>query len=251
MENNEIVSQISEQIAFLTLNRPNSRNAISNKMWLQIPSELLKLQEGGAKVIVFDGVGDSFAAGADLDELRELTTFEEAQANWNAIAEALDAIYSCPVPTIAAINGPCLGGGMLLACACDLRYATVRSIFGLPIARLGIVLDDVNLARLVSLIGVGRAKEMVYRSTNITAALALSYGLINDVFEEETFIRSIGHAVGEILKNSVNSISEAKASFARYSGLSGTMENDRAVVASYLSPDFVERITLIRGEKKE
>lgn len=250
MENNQIVSQISEQIAFITINRPNARNAISKQMWLQIPAELIKLQENGAKVVVFEGVGEAFAAGADLDELRQLSNFEEAESNWKAISSALDAIYTCSLPTIAAIDGPCMGGGLLLACACDLRYASARSIFSLPIARLGIVLDDVNVSRFASIIGVARAKELIYRSQTITAALALSYGLLNDVFDESDFIRAIGQAVGEILKNSPMTISEAKASLARYSELSHNMDNERAVVTSYLSPDFLERVARIRGEKQ-
>lgn len=249
MEKNEIVSQLSEHIAFLSLNRPDARNAISKQMWLQIPQEVQKLVENGAHIIVFEGVGEAFAAGADLDELKELKTFEDAEANWNAIAAALDAVYSCPIPTIAAIDGACMGGGLLLACACDLRYASSRSILGLPIARLGIVLDDVNLGRLASIIGVSRAKEMVYRAQTITAALALTYGLVNDVFDESTFIRQIGQAVGEILKNSAISITEAKASFARYCSLSTNMDNERAVVTSYLGPDFLDRIVRIRGDK--
>lgn len=250
MEKNEIVSQLSEHIAFVSLNRPDARNAISKQMWLQIPLEIQKLVENGAHVIVFEGVGEAFAAGADLDELRELKTFEDAESNWKAIAAALDAVYACPIPTIAAIDGACMGGGLLLACACDLRYASSRSILGLPIARLGIVLDDINLGRLASIIGVARAKEMVYRSTTITAALALTYGLVNDVFEDSTFIRQIGQAVGEILKNSSISIAEAKASFARFSSLSPNMDNERAVVTSYLAPDFLDRIARIRGAKE-
>lgn len=251
MEKNEIVSQLSEHIAFVSLNRPDARNAISKQMWLQIPQEVQKLVENGAKVIVFEGVGEAFAAGADLDELKDLKTFEDAESNWNAIAGALDSVYSCPIPTIAAIDGACMGGGLLLACACDLRYASARSILGLPIARLGIVLDDINLGRLASIIGVARAKEMVYRAQTITAALALSYGLVTDVFEDSTFIRQIGQAVGEILKNSAISISEAKASFARYSSLAPNMDNERAVVTSYLAPDFLDRIARLRGDKSQ
>lgn len=249
MEKNEIVIQMSEQIAFLSLNRPDARNAISKEMWLRIPIEIQKLYEKGARVIVFEGVGEAFAAGADLDELSQLTTFEEAESNWRAIADALDAVHACPLPTIAAIDGACLGGGLLLACACDLRYASSRSILGLPIARLGIVLDDTNLARFASIVGVARAKEMVYRAQTITAALALNYGLVNDVFDESAFIRSIGQAVGEILKNSALSISEAKASFARANFLAPNRENERAVVTSYLGPDFLERISKLRGAK--
>ena len=234
--------RLEGRIGRLTLNRPESRNAISKQMWLDIPAALTALANDGAEILVIEGAGDSFAAGADIMELKELENLADVKDNWGAIAQALDFLYECKLPVIAAIDGPCMGGGCLLASACDLRYASRRSKFAVPIAKLGIALDDANLGRLAALVGLAKAKELVFRANVITAGEAESIGLINAVFEDSEFDAQFAKVLSEISANSMLSIKEAKASFARLFDFGKNGREQESVLRSYLGEDFRKRI---------
>lgn len=237
-------SRISNHVGFVLLNRPENHNAISRQMWLDIPSHMQSLMKQGARLIVLQGAGGAFAAGADVFELKNIENLEEAKINWEAIAQTLEFVHSFSLPTIAAVNGSCLGGGCLLAASCDLRYASLRSRFSVPIARLGLVIDDVTLARLSALIGLSRTKDLVFRARVIDAEQAHVWGLVNEVFPDQNFDQDIQNVCKEILDNSHLSIMEAKASFSRFTSLtSSNSENEELVVASYLGPDFKDRLS--------
>lgn len=238
----DIQTKLNGNLGQIVLNRPSSRNAISRQMWLDLPLELLKLQERGANLIVFAGAGDSFAAGADITELKDLDTMAAATENWHAIVQALNFIYQFDLPTVAAIDGPCLGGGCLLASACDLRYASRRSVFSVPVAKLGIALDDASLGRLAALVGLARAKELIYRARILSAEEASQWGLVNQVFADERFDDELSQLLSEISINSQSSIKEAKSSFQRFLVLPANEDNDRSVIESYLSSEFRDRI---------
>ncbi|MBX9723577.1 MAG: enoyl-CoA hydratase/isomerase family protein [Candidatus Obscuribacterales bacterium] len=241
-KDDDIELKVSGSIGRLILNRPESHNALSHKMWLDLPQSLDELQQLGAKIIVIEGEGDSFAAGADIMELRELDSYDDAQSNWFSIAHALNYLHTFKLPTVAAVHGPCHGGGCLLAVACDLRYASDNAMFSVPISRLGIALDDVNLGRLASLIGIGRAKELVFRAKVLNSSQALSWGLVNEVFPATDFDSKVDQILAEILANSPVSIREAKQSFNRVEAAETHDDNERTVVASFLGPEFKKRI---------
>ena len=246
----EIYSTLTNNLGEIVLNRPTSHNAISRSMWLSIPQHLRDLQNSGATIVVIRGEGESFAAGADIMELKELSDYKSAEENWNAIANALEFLYMFELPVIAAIDGACLGGGCLLATACDLRYASERSSFSVPIARMGIAIDDTNLSRLACLIGVGRAKEMIFRARRISADEALSWGLLNDVFSSHEFQSKLALVLAEIMANSAFSIKEAKASFARSLLVKTDSLNHETVVRSYLLPDAQDRLRRALNPRK-
>jgi enoyl-CoA hydratase/carnithine racemase len=238
-----IQSRLSNQIGYVLINRPESHNAISRQMWLDIPTHMQQLMKEGARILVIEGCEGAFAAGADVYELQSISSLEEARLAWDAIEQALDFVHSFPLPTIAAINGACLGGGCLLASSCDLRYASKRSRFSVPIAKLGIVIDDTTLGRLAALIGVSRCKELIYRAAVIDAQRAYDWGLLNDVFADEAFDESMQNIYSQILQNSDLSIKEAKTSFSRFTALATShSENEQLVVASYIGPDFRQRV---------
>lgn len=229
-------------IGRIALNRPESRNAISRQMWLDIPACLHDLKNNDAELVVIEGVGESFAAGADIGELKDIEGIESARENWSAISHSLNFVYEFPLPTIAAIDGPCLGGGCLLACACDLRYATQRSTFAIPVAKLGIALDDANLSRVTALIGASRSKELIFRAKTLNAEEALFWGLVNEVFSSTEFAARLLFILSEIKANSTTSILESKASIKRILSPLQSSENLEAVLASYLGEDFRQRI---------
>lgn len=236
----ELLSELHEAVGYLWLNRPDVHNAISRSMWEAIPSELESLKKRGAKVIVITGKGSSFASGADFRELVEIKNYEQAKDNWQSIANCLNIIAAFPLPTLAMIRGNCMGGGLLLAIACDLRYASHDASFALPVAKLGIVLDDNNIGRLVSLVGVACAKEFIFQARTISAHKAMQIKLVNDCVSENQLAEAVKLIAQDMVKNAHDSLAEAKLSCVRI--LEGKKTQDQAVVInSYLSDEFRHR----------
>lgn len=236
----ELVPEIKDGIGFIKLNRPQLKNAISRQMWKGIPKMMADLEKKGARVIVFHGEGGAFASGADLAELQTIKNINDATEMWTAIRDSLNVIANFALPTISMIQGPCMGGGCLLAIACDLRYADTGSMFSVPVARLGIVLDDDNLNRLADLIGTAFTKELVYTGAIISGAEAFECGLINAVFEPNELEEGVRQRALAISVNAPNSIREAKKSLARISKIDA--QDQKIVIESYLSPEFKQRI---------
>lgn len=236
----ELVPELKEGIGFIKLNRPQLRNAISRQMWKGIPKMMSDLEKKGARVIVFHGEGGAFASGADLAELQTIKNYNDASEMWTAIRDSLNQVADFTLPTISMIQGPCMGGGCLLAIACDLRYADTGSMFSVPVARLGIVLDDANLNRLVDLIGTAFTKELVYTGAIVSGAEAFECGLINAVFEPNELEEGVRQRALAIASNAPNSIRETKKSLARISKIDA--QDQKIVIESYLSPEFKQRI---------
>jgi enoyl-CoA hydratase/carnithine racemase len=239
----ELICSLSDQIGLIRLNRPQFHNAISRSMWNEIPGALDRLQQDGAKVILFTGTGSSFASGADLFELEKIETETNARDQWLSIKQSLDYLWRFPLPTIAMINGPCIGGGCLLSLACDMRFAVENAIFAVPVAKLAIILDDENVFRLSRLVGQGMAAEMLFSASTISGARALAAGLVNSVLPPGELDNHVLSTARMIVANSQQSIQASKRSLRR-AVESGCTGNEQEVVGSYLSDDFKNRIKL-------
>lgn len=238
------ISSLDGEIGIVSINRPDARNALNRAMWQALTETISELEGAGARAIVFCGEGDVFGAGADLAELKAITSLAEAEAIWGAIASALEAIAKARAVTIAAVHGACLGGGCLLASACDFRYASTKASFGIPVARLGIILDDRTIARLVRLVGQAKAKEMLFTASVVNSEEALRIGLVSDVKDmtREALVKYCRTRALEITANSRQSIEAAKASLNRIN--QGNFENNEAEVCrSYVSDEFRARIS--------
>lgn len=239
----ELILKVEDEIAYLFLNRPQAHNAVNLGMWKTLPQILKGLLKSTAKVLVISGMGSSFAAGADLGELSKLETHEEAREYWFAIRDCLAFLSTFELVTIAMINGPCLGGGCLLALACDLRYASDTATFGIPVSRLGIVLDDQNLCRLVNLVGPSTAKELIFVGSSMSSREALSKGLLNNTTPAASLPTLVQETALQIARNSKTSLHQAKLSFNRISSPNeGRTQDEQLVINSYLAEDFRLRI---------
>ncbi len=243
-----IHTELSGSAGYLIINRPESQNAMTKEMWNAIVPALEELKNWGARIVVIKGTGNAFCAGADLTELANIDGEESASAQWNSIKYALDELKAFPLPTVAMINGACMGGGCLLAMACDLRYSVKSARFSIPIARLGIVLDDSNILRLISLVGPSVASELLYTGVSISSAEAEMVGLINRALDPEDLPLYINEICNAICENGQASIFEVKCSIARIlshahpEGALASFDDQTRVVESYLSSDFQERI---------
>jgi enoyl-CoA hydratase len=187
MEN--ILYEKRGEVAILTLNRPQALNALDRRT-MQSLAELLdeSLADVKVKSLVLTGAGEkSFAAGADLEELMDLSPKEanEYIASGQAV---MDKVENYPIPVIAAVNGFALGGGCELALSCDIRLASPNAVFGLPEVALGIIAGYGGIPRLVRTVGLAKAKEICFRGQPIKAGQALGIGLVNDLYPQEELL---------------------------------------------------------------
>lgn len=184
-----VVTQAKGKIFEIILNRPEKRNAIHVRMLTQLAAAVGEAEKSPeARLIVVRGAGKAFCAGIDLatmgGSLEEFgpTWIEhphEVTRHWQ---RTIGRLAESPLPTLALVHGYCLGGGLEIALACDFRYATDDAIMSLEETRLGIIPDSGGTTRLVGLIGIARAKEMIFTARRIDGATAEQWGLVNRVF---------------------------------------------------------------------
>ena len=183
MEYENILYEKKDGILFLTLNRPDMRNALTPEMWRDISAAVDRAgADEEVKAVIVTGAGDkALASGADIRELHDRAHLVQMAGT---ATNALKALEDLNKPVICAINGYALGGGCELALACDIRIATRRSKFGQPEVSLGLIPGAGGTQRLVRLGGLGRAKELIFSGTILTAEEAMAIGLVNHVTED-------------------------------------------------------------------
>jgi len=203
-------------ISIVTINRPESMNALSTEVLREFCSlQDYFRQDLETRVVIFTGEGDNFSAGADLKEKAQLSTkLESWRSNFGK--PAIKSILDIDQITIAAIKGYCLGGAACIATACDFRIATHDSLFGYPEINLGINLNWLGLPLAVRLIGPARAKKMVIGGDNENADTLLSWGLYDEIcsseilmertFEMARHYASKSPIAAQMIKRSVNNL---------------------------------------------
>jgi enoyl-CoA hydratase len=175
-------------IATVTLNNPGRLNALSKAMWLRLGEALRELSEDdGLRCVVLRGAGDkAFAAGADISEFaRERASVEQARAYGLLVHEATLAVAECRHPTVALVQGACIGGGLEIAAQCDLRICGQSSRFGVPIKNLGLTMAYGELEGLVDLLGRAVTLELLLEGRVLGAEEALQKGLVNRVVPDD------------------------------------------------------------------
>lgn len=174
-----ILSHTNNYVGKITLNRPEAANALSKLMLKEIIQQLEKWKnDDSVRVLVIIGSGEKvFSSGADLKERNGMNETEVREAV-KLIREMIKSVYDFPKPVIAAINGAAIGGGLELALACDLRIASENAHFALSETGLGIIPGGGGTQMLPRLIGVHKAKEMIYTGKKLTATEALQAGLL-------------------------------------------------------------------------
>ena len=175
-----VLTERQGKIGLITINRPEVRNALDLKTWELLLAAFVELDnDSSISVIVVTGAGDkAFVAGADLNTLKARNSVATFYGEIPAIVARIEKLKK---PTIAAINGFALGGGLELAMACDIRIASDKAKLGQTESNVGILPGAGGTQRLSRLVGIGKAKELIYTGDIITAQEALSIGLINRV----------------------------------------------------------------------
>ncbi len=176
-----IVERDQNQIVTIILNRPDQLNALNRPLLIELKKELeiLKTDEN-VRVVIFSGRGKVFCAGADLKE-RQGMSLEETRQFIKLINATFSSIASLPMPTIAAMQGSAFGGGLELALACDMRVIQMDALLGLTECAWGIIPGAGGTQRLPQLVGIAKAKELIFSAKKITAQEAIELGLVNQV----------------------------------------------------------------------
>jgi enoyl-CoA hydratase len=182
-----IVTQVEERIGFITINRPEVRNALDLTTLNEIGNALAEWRnDTEVLAVIITGSGEkSFAAGADIAQLNKRTMIEALQPNMTAVYRRIETYEK---PTIAAINGFALGGGLELALACDIRIAALHAKMGLPELNLAIIPGAGGTQRLSRIVGKGRAMELILTGDIITAEKAEQIGLVSRAVPSEELL---------------------------------------------------------------
>jgi len=174
-----------DNIATITINRPKFMNALNTKLVEELDEILAKIEsDPEIRVVIFTGSGEkAFIAGADIDQLSTMTP-KDAKYLIEVGHKVYSRIENLRVPVIAAVNGYALGGGLELCLRADIRICSQNAKFGLPEIKLGVIPGWGGPAKLASIVGAGRAKDMIFRGKFISSDKALEYGLVTEVFSD-------------------------------------------------------------------
>ncbi len=207
-----LVLETEGAIAILTISRPEALNALNSETLEELGQVLGEIEANDEiKVVILTGEGDkSFVAGADIAEMVNFTGAEGRAFGMRA-AEPFFKLQNMRQVTIAAVNGFALGGGCEISMACDIRIASENAVFGQPETGLGIIPGFGGTQRLARLVGMGRAKEMIFTGSNIDAAEAYRIGLVNRVVPQEELMDTAKKLAGKIARNASYAVAIAKA----------------------------------------
>ena len=240
----EIELIIDAPLARIRLNSPARRNAASRAMWGALPGVCARIEaRSEALVVVVDGAGGHFCAGADISEFPEVYRDAAATREYvDAIQHGLAALAALDRPTIAALSGVAVGGGLAIAICCDLRFCAEDAYLAITPAKLGLLYGHVETRRLVELVGSARAKDLLFSGRRVEPAEALAIGLVDRLAPPEALEGSVGAYAANLARLSQRSIRGAKRAVdAIQRGMSEESVNFRAAVEdAALGEDFAE-----------
>ena len=231
-------------VARLVLSQPARRNAITAAMWADIPKRLAELEtDPDLRVLIVQGDGDHFAAGADISEFETLYSTPESAARISAdIQTAFDALAAFPRPTVALIRGACVGGGAGLALCCDIRLADDTARFAITPAKLGLVYPFSDIARLIDAVGVANAKDILLSARIVGAEDAKAMGLVHQIHPAGALEDAVADYAEGLTRLSPESLRVTKSMIAAYQrGQRAEDDTTRAqFLAGFSSADFGE-----------
>jgi enoyl-CoA hydratase len=242
-----LIAEKDGAIGWLTFNNPARRNALSVDMWEGIPIILEQFEnDPEIRVIVLRGTVEAkaFISGADISEFEKRRATNRDAAGYNETsARAFGSVEKCKKPTIAMIQGFCLGGGLAFALGCDLRLAGDTSRYSIPAARLGLGYGWPGVKKMIDLIGPAYAKEIFLTARQFNAAEALAMGLLNRVLpdsELEAYVRSYCGMIAENAPFTIAAIRAAAAEIGRTDGEIDSKHLDALVARCFDSEDYKE-----------
>ena len=248
----ELLYELRDGVAYLTFNRPQARNALTFAMYDRL-AEICEQanRDRSIRAMLLTGAGDkAFAAGTDISQFRAFDKEQDALDYEARIDRVLGALERCRVPSIAAIQGACTGGGAGIAACCDLRIGTRSMRYGFPVAKtLGNCLSMNNYARLAALLGPAKVKDIIFRARLIEADEALAIGLVSELVEDGAALaRRAEELVREVAGLAPLTLQATKE--AVYRLRTKPEEGSDLVLMCYMSADFREGMEAFLNKRK-
>lgn len=233
-------------VLHIRFNNPARHNALSVDMWEAVPPLLARAEaDDNVRVVVFSGEGGkAFVSGADISQFEDMRAAREAVKRYEAMAEAaLEGIHDFAKPAIALIRGYCIGGGVNVAIACDIRLAATDSVFSIPATRLGLGYRLSAMRNLTHLIGPGNAKDVFFTGRRFDAAEALRMGLVNRTAEPDQLEALLAEYTGAISSGAPLTIKAGKRIIREVLKLQADTDLElcrRLILGCFESEDYAE-----------
>jgi enoyl-CoA hydratase/carnithine racemase len=250
------VDRPADAVARLTISNPEKRNALDHAILDAIAEQMPALADGiETRCVIITGEGRMFSAGYDIGDIPEEVFAEEAERLVaHPFHRAIEAVEEFPFPTLAAINGHALGGGLELAVACDLRLAASGVKLGMPPGKLGLIYSHTGLLKFIDTVGPARTRELFLVGRNVDAERAEQIGLVNEVVEPEEFEQAAIELASEIASNAPLSTKGNKEIIRKLTSFSRmTSDEEQELIelrlSSFRSEDFREGVKAF-GEKR-
>jgi enoyl-CoA hydratase/carnithine racemase len=215
-------------VGWIVFNQPAKRNAINNEMWRGIPGAMRRFDaDPQVRCIAFRGAGaEAFSAGADISEFEAIRAQKASVAAYDGLLdEVLHAIQDSRKPSVAMIHGFCMGGGLEVALACDLRYCGRSAQFGIPAAKLGLAYNIEGHKRLLETVGHARAREIMFLGRRYSADEAFQLGLVNRVVDDETLEAYTADILKTLSENAPLAIANSKTILEEYAKAEGAPDH--------------------------
>ncbi|MGD9723000.1 MAG: enoyl-CoA hydratase/isomerase family protein [Pirellulales bacterium] len=255
-----VTSRVEERILFVTINRPEKRNALTPAMIDQLAAAVRSADDNAqVRAVIVHGAGPMFSAGIDIMALGESLGAAEATHPARALRrladrlqDALNVIEATEVPVIGALHGQVMGLGLELALAFDLRVASADCQLSIPESRVGLVADVGGTTRLARTVGPSRAKDMLLTARNVAADEALAWGLVNRVVPAAELLPAATALAGDIMRNAPLAVGLAKLIVDQGDGLpkSAQMAIERWAQSQLISSDDVKEAFMAFVEKR-
>jgi enoyl-CoA hydratase/carnithine racemase len=245
-QTDKMLSRKEGGVGYVTFNNPERHNAMSLEMWEALSDYLSDFANDKAvRVVVLTGAGGkAFVSGADISKFESERSSKEAIDRYNvAVDKANTAVYDFPKPTIAMIQGYCIGGGVGLALCCDMRICSDNSKFGVPAAKLGLGYGYAGIKKLVDVVGPSFAKEIFFTARQFTAAEAHHMGLVNRVLpqgELESYVKNYAETISGNAPLTVNSVKYIVGQAVKDESKRDLKKCDDLVAQCFASRDYTE-----------
>ena len=243
-------------VGWIVFDQPAKRNAIDDAMWRAIPPAMQRFDaDAEVRAIVFRGAGtEAFAAGADISEFEKVRSDKGAVAQYDDLLDqVLHSIQDSLKPSVAMIHGFCMGGGLEIALACDLRYSGASGQFGIPAAKLGLAYNVEGHKRLLETVGHAWAREIMFLGRRYGAEEALRMGLVHRVLPDAELEGYVDDVIRTLCDNAPLAIANTKTILEEYVKSSGAPDASRmraAIERCANSADYIEGRRAFMAKRK-
>lgn len=230
----QVVLAVHGRVGRLIIDRPAQRNAMTQAMWQAMAEHLKTIRRKGLRAVLLSSSSEHFCAGADIAELSaQSSSPEDLRANALLVQSVQAELAALPIPSLAMIQGACVGGGVGLVAACDLRLATPDTRFALTPIRLGLHYSLADTSRVAQLIGLARTCEMLLTAGQIGAEQALSWGLLNRLVDDAQSLE------GQAMQQAQDWVDASPAALACTKRVLGRLAADQIRNAADLQAEFL------------